>query len=369
MGSEKFCLRWNDFENNISQAFRDLRQDEDFFDCTIACEDDQIPAHKVILSACSVFFKDVLRKNPHAHPLVYMKGVRMRELVSLVNFMYHGEVNVAQDELNGFLSVAEDLKVKGLTQSTNSGGHQEKPLVFSDKSPHFSDKSPHFSDKSPQSHKSPQLSPGYRNTEPPQIKKQKVSKSFTASPSNQELSAKSHRVTPTGGRKAIAVKSEPEARHQDAALDTSHISDHSDQYGHGDYEYAGYGEGGDTQEDTDYGNAVAVVDDQSIENQAMQDNGNTASEITKLIEQYLVRLEDPQGSLWACTACDKQSRVKHHLREHIEVNHIDCLTFTCPYCKAEQKNRVSLRSHISKRHREEHKLQTFNSNQNRFIKF
>ena len=76
MGTEKFCLRWNDFENNISQAFRDLRQDEDFFDCTIACEDDQIPAHKVILSACSIFFKDVLKRNPHQHPLVYMKGVR-----------------------------------------------------------------------------------------------------------------------------------------------------------------------------------------------------------------------------------------------------------------------------------------------------
>eukprot|EP00092_Neocalanus_flemingeri_P072033 GFUD01088583.1.p1 GENE.GFUD01088583.1~~GFUD01088583.1.p1 ORF type:complete len:248 (-),score=67.47 GFUD01088583.1:142-885(-) len=38
--------------------------------------------------------------------------------------MYHGEVNVAQEELNTFLSVAEDLQVKGLTQNESS---QSKP--------------------------------------------------------------------------------------------------------------------------------------------------------------------------------------------------------------------------------------------------
>merc|ERR1712013_282526 len=66
MGSEKFCLRWNDFESNISSAFKDLRDDKDFFDLTLACEDDEkIQAHKVILAACSPFFHHVLRHNPH----------------------------------------------------------------------------------------------------------------------------------------------------------------------------------------------------------------------------------------------------------------------------------------------------------------
>ena len=73
MASEKFCLRWNDFESNISTAFRELRDDKDFFDVTLACDDEQIQAHKVILSACSPFFWGVLRRNPHAHPLLYLK--------------------------------------------------------------------------------------------------------------------------------------------------------------------------------------------------------------------------------------------------------------------------------------------------------
>eukprot|EP00092_Neocalanus_flemingeri_P019364 GFUD01020977.1.p1 GENE.GFUD01020977.1~~GFUD01020977.1.p1 ORF type:complete len:317 (-),score=76.49 GFUD01020977.1:287-1237(-) len=114
---EKFCLRWNDFENNISKAFGELRDDKDFFDVTIACDDNQLQAHKVILSACSPFFRSVLKRNPHQHPLLYLKGVKYEEILLVLNFMYHGEVNVAQDELNSFLSVAEDLQVKGLSQS------------------------------------------------------------------------------------------------------------------------------------------------------------------------------------------------------------------------------------------------------------
>ena len=120
MGSEKFCLRWNDFESNISLAFRELRDEKDFFDVTIACEDEQVNAHKVILSACSPFFRDILRRNPHQHPLLYLSGVKLVDLQSVLNFMYHGEVSVAQEELNTFLAVAEDLKVKGLTQGKSA---------------------------------------------------------------------------------------------------------------------------------------------------------------------------------------------------------------------------------------------------------
>ena len=125
--AEKFCLRWNDFESNISVAFRDLREEKDFFDVTLACEDSQVSAHKVILSACSPFFRNVLRKNPHQHPLLYLKGVKYQEMLSVLNFMYQGEVNVAQEELNSFLAVAEELRVKGLTQNTQETSKQRSP--------------------------------------------------------------------------------------------------------------------------------------------------------------------------------------------------------------------------------------------------
>ena len=126
MASEKFCLRWNDFEANISSAFREIRDDKEFFDVTLASEDEnQIQAHKVIIGACSPFFRNILRKNSHNHPLLYLKGVKYKDLVSVLNFMYHGEVNVAQDDLNSFLAVAEELRVKGLTQG--QGGSKGEP--------------------------------------------------------------------------------------------------------------------------------------------------------------------------------------------------------------------------------------------------
>ena len=135
--SEKFCLRWNDFETNISVAFREIREEKDFFDCTLSCGTRQIQAHKLILSACSPFFRSILKQNPHQHPLLYLKGVEFNDLQAVLNFMYHGEVNVAQEELNSFLSVAEDLKVKGLTQNnaTDSPAANKPKLFKSDPAP------------------------------------------------------------------------------------------------------------------------------------------------------------------------------------------------------------------------------------------
>ena len=119
--SEKFCLKWNDFDQNVSSAFKLLREEKDFFDVSLVCEDSgQVEAHKVVLAACSPFFKEVLRRNPHQHPLIYLKGVKFSDLASILNFMYLGEASIAQDDLNKFLAVSEDLQIKGLTQEEKS---------------------------------------------------------------------------------------------------------------------------------------------------------------------------------------------------------------------------------------------------------
>ena len=126
MGSEKFCLSWNDYESNLGVAFRDLREEKEFFDVTLACEDhEHIEAHKVILSSCSLFFANILKKNQHLHPLLYLKGVKFCHLKSILDFMYQGKVNVEQEMLDSFLAAAQELKVKGLTRS----GTQQLPLV------------------------------------------------------------------------------------------------------------------------------------------------------------------------------------------------------------------------------------------------
>ena len=97
--TEKFCLRWNEFEKNISFALRDFKEEKDFYDVILAVEDKQVEAHKIIISACSPFFKNVLRTHKHKAPLLYLKGVRYKDLLGLLDFMYYGEVNLHEEEL------------------------------------------------------------------------------------------------------------------------------------------------------------------------------------------------------------------------------------------------------------------------------
>ena len=119
--SEKFCLRWNSYESNISSSFQELREDSEFFDVTLCCDNgiDIVQAHKVILAACSPFFRKILshQKNQQ-NPLLYLKGICLEDLKVALEFMYRGEVNLAQDSLNNFLAVAEELAIKGLSVDT-----------------------------------------------------------------------------------------------------------------------------------------------------------------------------------------------------------------------------------------------------------
>ena len=113
--SEKLCLQWNDFKENAIGAFGSLREDADFADVTLACEDGkQVEAHKVILAASSPFFREILRRNKHSHPLIYMRGVKSDDLLAMVDFLYFGEANVFQENLDSFLAIAEELQLKGL---------------------------------------------------------------------------------------------------------------------------------------------------------------------------------------------------------------------------------------------------------------
>merc|ERR1719430_2656610 len=123
--SEKLCLQWNDFKENISASFGELREDKDFTDVTLVCEDgQQVETHKVILASSSPFFKDLLRKNSHPHPLVYMRALKSEDLIAMVDFLYYGEANVFQENLDSFLALAEELKLKGL--NTEGSNHAEK---------------------------------------------------------------------------------------------------------------------------------------------------------------------------------------------------------------------------------------------------
>jgi len=81
--SEKLFMQWSHFQSYISQSFQDMRNGEELFDVTLACDDGkQLNAHKVILSACSPIFRQMLSKSKHPQPLIFMPGMRSKELIS-----------------------------------------------------------------------------------------------------------------------------------------------------------------------------------------------------------------------------------------------------------------------------------------------
>ena len=133
--SEKLCLQWNDFKANTNSAFGRLRDDKDFTDVTLACEDgQQMEAHKVILAASSPFFEEILQRNKHPHPLIYLKGFQSQDLLATLDFLYFGEANVYQENLDSFLAIAEELRLKGLTGQTTNDLMQEEEKSVNPKS-------------------------------------------------------------------------------------------------------------------------------------------------------------------------------------------------------------------------------------------
>lgn len=113
--TEQFSLRWNNYLSHITFALDSLRTQEDLVDVTLSCEGKKIRAHKVLLSACSSYFRDIFKENPCQHPVIIFKNVKYDDLIAIIEFMYQGEVNVIQDSLPSFLNTAELLSVQGLT--------------------------------------------------------------------------------------------------------------------------------------------------------------------------------------------------------------------------------------------------------------
>jgi len=318
--SEKFCLRWNDFESNISGAFRELREDKDFFDVTLACDDEQLQAHKVILSACSPFFRTVLRRNRHEHPLLYLKGVKYADLVSVLNFMYHGEVNVAQEELNSFLAVAEDLKVKGLTQGNNSSDSKSSHTA---PPPRPDPPKARLPDPTPPPVKRPRPGPS-PSQQPRQI--------TPSQPAYSEQDDDIQEVAPI-------VKSEPashvaaEAQYQQGQ---GIVADPNMEYGEEYGEYEGYEEG-------DYD--TSMMDP----NMAGADGNKEISDLVK--RQMSVTFDEVGGRLHVCTTCAFTAKVTSNLRSHVEAKHLSGLMYQCHMCRDyPAKTWQTLLGHMRKEH-------------------
>jgi len=106
------ALSFNGFSEKIISSLSNLREAGELFDITLVCEDGvKVGAHKVVLAACSPFFRSILEEASHPHPLVYLRGIKGGIVENLVTFFYQGEVTVSENEAEMFLSLCEEMGV------------------------------------------------------------------------------------------------------------------------------------------------------------------------------------------------------------------------------------------------------------------
>ncbi|CRK91955.1 CLUMA_CG005563, isoform AB [Clunio marinus] len=117
---EQFSLCWNNFNTNLSAGFHESLCRGDLVDVTLAAEGQLVKAHRLVLSVCSPYFRKMFTQMPaNQHAFVFLKDVSSSALKDLIQFMYCGEVNVKQEALPAFISTAEALQIKGLTESND----------------------------------------------------------------------------------------------------------------------------------------------------------------------------------------------------------------------------------------------------------
>jgi len=332
-GTDNFCLRWNDFAENVSGAFKELRTESDFFDVTLACTDSgskTLQAHKVILSACSNFFKSTFRQqtnaNKHPNPYIYLRGVTYTDLTSILDFIYNGEVNVAQEDLNSFLAVAEELQIKGLTNrdtpansgTSNSASNSETPKKFSSSTPSASK----GSDR-PRS--------AAREEQPPVKKVRKSSPAPIPTPSKpiQQKFIEPIEIEPEEVKEVVNIKDDPEVVM--ASTSAVNVDEAGQDFGGEDYDesYDGYyeddgAEMGDGAEGTD-GTKVSDID----------------------FERWFSVL--PDNSRYNCLLCSKEFSRKsnaktHYMRMHSGIQEKPAVCHICG--KIFHKGRSNRNEHL-----------------------
>ncbi|TMW54283.1 hypothetical protein DOY81_000638 [Sarcophaga bullata] len=126
---QQYSLRWNNYFRHLTYALDNHRVNDDFVDVSLLCDGRKIRAHKVVLSACSSYFKEIFTENPHPHPVIIFKFIKYEDLNSIIEFMYQGEVNVQQEALQSFLQTAELLAVQGLTAEEKEKPKPPTPII------------------------------------------------------------------------------------------------------------------------------------------------------------------------------------------------------------------------------------------------
>ena len=150
MEAQQFHLKWNNHSLNTLSSFQHLLDTNCLVDVSLTCSSGKIvPAHRMVLAACSDYFYRLFKDLPEKHPVIVFKDASEQILNDLLEFMYRGEVEVDESNLSDFLKFADTLQVKGLSQGEGAPGWKPPPSVASPAPPPAARPPPPYSSSQP----------------------------------------------------------------------------------------------------------------------------------------------------------------------------------------------------------------------------
>ncbi|KAF7271290.1 BTB/POZ-zinc finger protein abrupt isoform X2 [Rhynchophorus ferrugineus] len=382
---QQYSLRWNDFHSSILSSFRHLRDEEDFVDVTLACDGCSFTAHKVVLSACSPYFRRLLKANPCQHPIVILRDVQQKDMESLLRFMYNGEVHIGQEHLTDFLKTAQMLQVRGLADVPSAAAGQRLTTTTTEQKisnmskkeieynttttlPWASDRPealresglspppakrarsserdsfPTDKDRSPSRNNNGDMSDsllGQALEGGPTILTKEKSNNNSESPNQtcEDSNSSDTALSEHGDGEAVTPKTEPPDY-------SSMLEEHNPFHTNGGLM--------DQNRPPSFPGALLGLQDHPLAGltglmpgpSGMHGSANDFVS-RRSLDMMRVRATDPRP----CPKCGKIYRSAHTLRTHLEDKHTICPGYRCVLCGTVAKSRNSLHSHMSRQHR------------------
>ena len=288
------CIKWDDFKTAVSCSFDRLREDNDFVDVTLISDDKaKLKGHKVVLSACSPFFKDVLKENPHEHPLLYLSGVDSKALKLIFDYIYKGEVQLDCDYVEYFFEVAGKLQLSGF------------PLYIEKKN------------------------------KVKDLKREDMLIIEDLQQQSQDCNTEDDKFgIKMDGFEEVQVETQQKVGEEEDSLIGNVILQPDEQ------EYI-------------YKNAFREFKCQS--GSKVSQPGRKIDRLTPILYQFCnienleTKVQELMGKIngvFTCKECDRTTRDRTDLRKHVE-KHIDGLRFSCPECSRKYSRSSALKSHIN----------------------
>ena len=358
----QLLLQQSDFQSNIVGSFQDLRFSGEFLDVTLACDDETVEAHKVVISACSPFFRHILSKAKQAHPFIYLKGILHQDLLALLDYMYNGATKVAAEDVNRFIEAAKELKIKGLApdkvneredqQIVAASGEADKEEPIGD----ATDVNTQLDIEISRRIMKIRGEDGKQVWECTECGKIGKFKNHLKSHVESHLEGFVHKcdLCEKDFKTRNTLNNHKSMKHRENREAT-------DETNNTFIEFPG------TKEDEDMSNLdesefpLASDEENEKENkqifaasggveEPISDETDVETRIDIEISQRMVKIRGDDGKqVWKCTECGKIGKFKTHLRSHVET-HLEGFVHKCEFCKKEFKTRNSLNSHKSSKH-------------------